>query len=111
MKTKPRPAGLVFDIHVFLASAVRKDGPEIEWTPGARYSLLILSRQPEGEAPDEPLARKSASAAGWTSIRLERSRRLPITATPEGEALRAAFREAVTDGTSVVAYGKPLPAS
>ena len=109
MKAKPRPAGLAFEVHVFLAAAVRKDGPEIEWTPGGRYSLLILSRQPEGEAPNEPLARKSASAAGWTNIKLERSRRLPVTAVPEGEALRAAFREAVTQGTSVVAYSKPLP--
>jgi hypothetical protein len=102
---------MAFEVHVFLGSATAKESAGAEWRVGARYSLLILTRQPEGEAPDEALARKSAAGAGWTSIKLERSRRLPVTTTLEGEALRAAFREAVTQGSSVVAHKDPMPAS
>jgi hypothetical protein len=107
-KLKKRAAQVIHEIHVFLGTGVRKDGAQVEWTPGACYSLLIFTRQPEGEAPDEPLARKSASAAGWTSIKLERSKRLPVTSPPEGDALRAAFREALTDGAAVMAYIRPV---
>jgi hypothetical protein len=107
-KLKTRPAETLHEVHVFLGTAVRKDDADLQWAPGKRYSLLIFSRQPEGEAPDEPLARKSASAAGWTGIKLERSKRLPVTAVPESEALRAAFREALSDGASVVAHGQPV---
>ena len=96
------------EIHVFLGVAQAKEAAGLEWTPGARYSLLILVRQPEGQAPDEALARKWASAAGWTGIKLERSKRLPVTSVPEGEALRAAFREALKDGSSIVAYQAPV---
>ena len=96
------------EIHVFLGAAEAKEAAGIEWRPGARYSLLIMLRQPEGEAPDEAAARKAASAAGWTGIKLERSKRLPVTAVPEGEALRGAFREALKDGSSIVAYQVPV---
>ena len=95
-------------MHVFLGTAIAKEAAGLEWTPGALYSLLILSRQREGEAPDEALARKSASAAGWTGIKLERSKRLPATAALESEALRGAFRDALSEGSSVVAYQEPL---
>jgi len=93
---------------VFLATAVRKDGEEIQWTPGSRYSLLIFTRMPEGQAADEPLARMSASSAGWTHIKLERVKRLAVTSVPGGDVLRAAFNEALVDGSSVVAYQEPL---
>jgi hypothetical protein len=96
------------EVHVFLGTATAKESAGIEWTPGAVYTLLILSRQPEGEAPDEALARKSASAAGWTGIKIERSKRLPVTAMPEGEALRGAFHEALKQGSAIVAYREPV---
>jgi hypothetical protein len=96
------------EIHVFLGVAEAKEAAGLEWTPGARYSLLIMVRQPEGQAPDEALARKSAAAAGWTGIKLERSKRLPVTAVPEGDALRGAFRDALKDGSSIVAYREPV---
>ena len=102
-----RPAQ-AFELHVFLGTATAKEAAGLEWMPGVQYPLLILVRQPEGEMPDEALARRSASAAGWTAIKLERSKRLPATAVPEGEALRDAFREALIQGSAVVAYGKPL---
>lgn len=94
----------VFDVHVFLATAQAKDGFTAGCTPGERHSLLIFCRQAEGEAADERLARKCASAAGWTAIRLERSKRLPVTAVPQEAVLREAFREALKDGYSVVAH-------
>jgi hypothetical protein len=97
-----------FEVHVFLGSATAKESTGLEWTAGARYSLLILARQPEGETPDEALARKSAAAAGWTAIKLERSKRLPVTATLQGEPLRAAFKEALAQGSSVVAHKDPM---
>ena len=93
---------------MFLGVAVAKEAAGLEWTAGARYSLLILVRQPAGQAPDEALARKSASAAGWTGIKLERSKRLPVTAVPESEALRSALREALSAGSAVIAYQEPL---
>ena len=89
---------------MFLATAEARDSVASGCPAGERHALLIFSRQPEGEAPDEPLARKGASNAGWKSIRIERSRRLPATAVPEDEILRAAFREALRDGVSVVAH-------
>jgi len=96
------------EIHVFLGTAEAKEAAGLEWTPGASYSLLIMVRQPEGQAPDEALARRSASAAGWTGIKLERSKRLPVTAVPDGDALRGAFRDALKDGSSIVAYREPV---
>jgi len=96
------------EIHVFLGAAEAKEAAGLEWQPGARYSLLIMVRQPEGQAPDEALARKSASAAGWTGIKLERSKRLAATAVPEGDVLRGAFRDALKDGSSVIAYREPV---
>jgi len=107
-KVRAMASPKTFEVHLFLGSATAKESAGLEWTPGADYSLLILARQPEGEAPDEALARRSASAAGWMAIKLERSRRLPATAMPEGEALRAAFREALDVGSAVVAYREPL---
>jgi len=98
----------LFELHLFLATATAKEAAGQEWTAGAEYALLILARQPEGEAPDEALARRSASAAGWTAIKLERSRRLPASAVPEGEAMRGAFREALAEGSAIVAYREPL---
>jgi len=96
------------EIHVFLGVAEAKEAAGLEWTPGARYSLLIMVRQPEGQEPDEALARKSASAAGWTGIKLERSKRLPVTAVPQGDALRGAFHDALKDGSAVIAYQAPV---
>ena len=96
------------EIHVFLGVAEAKEAAGLEWQPGARYSLLIMVRQPEGQAPDEALARKSASAAGWTGIKIERSKRLPVTAVPQGDALRGAFHDALKDGSAVIAYQQPL---
>src|SRR6185369_6222892 len=93
----------VFEIHVFLAAAVAKDSIAAGCPAGERHSLLIFSRQPEGEEPDARLARKSASAAGWSSIKLERSKRMPVTAALQEAVLRTAFREALKDGSSVVA--------
>ena len=104
----PQASAAAVEVHVFLGTAVRKEGTDIQWTPGARYSLLIFVRQLEKQAPDEAQARKSASAAGWTSIKLERSKRLAVTAVPAGEALRAAFAEALAEGSSVVAYRDPM---
>jgi hypothetical protein len=98
------PPAQVFDVHVFLATAAAKDGVAAGCRAGEVHSLLIFCRQPENEAADERLARKSASAAGWKSIKIERSKRLPVTAEPEDETLRAAFREALRDGFSVVAH-------
>jgi len=95
------------EIHLFLGAAVAKEAAGLEWTPGARYSLLILVRQPEGQAPDEAAARKCASAAGWTAIKIERSKRLPATTAPEGDVMRGAFREALSEGSAVVAYREP----
>jgi len=94
----------IFDVHVFLATAQAKDSVAAGCRAGEVHSLLIFCRQDEGEAADERLARKSASSAGWKSIRIERSKRLPVTAEPQEEVLRAAFREALRDGSAVVAH-------
>jgi len=91
-----------WEVHVFLGlgEARGRDGFE----KGARHSLLIFCRQSTGEAPNESLARKSASQAGWKNIRLERSRRLPATAQPAEPALLAALHEALEEGAAVVAH-------
>jgi hypothetical protein len=94
----------VIELHVFLATAAAKDGFASGCAPGERHSLLIFCRQGEGEAADERLARKCASAAGWTAIKLERSKRLPVTAVPQEAVLGEAFREALKDGFAVVAH-------
>jgi len=91
-------------VHVFLATAEARDSVAAGCAAGERHALLIFSRQAEGEAPDEPAARKGASTAGWKAIRIERSRRLPATAVPEEERAIAAFREALREGVSVVAH-------
>jgi hypothetical protein len=102
---KKRPASIpVFEVHVFLGTATAKNSKDSGCVEGERHALLIFCRQPEGEAADEPLARKSASAAGWTAIKLERSKRLPVTARPEEAVLRAAFADALKEGFSVVAH-------
>ncbi|MBV8031994.1 MAG: hypothetical protein JO035_10845 [Betaproteobacteria bacterium] len=92
------------EIHVFLATAIARDPAATSCAPGEPHSLLIFCRQPEGEAPDERLARMSASASGWSEIRLERSKRLPVTAQPAEAVLRAAFLEALQEGFAVVAH-------
>ena len=103
-KGKTIPSVQSFDVHVFLATACAKDSVAAGCRAGEVHGLLIFCRQPEGEEADERLARKSASAAGWKSIRIERSKRLPVTAEPQEDSLRAAFREALKDGFSVVAH-------
>ena len=94
----------VFDVHVFLATAEARDSIASGCHAGELHGLLIFCRQPEGEEADERLARKGASASGWKGIRIERSTRLPVTAVPEDEVLRSAFREALREGFSVVAH-------
>lgn len=94
----------VFEVHVFLATGTAKDSKGAGCVAGERHSLLIFSRQPEGEQPDERLARKGASATGWTAIRIERSKRLSVTVQPQEPVLREAFAEALKDGFSVVAH-------
>ncbi len=86
------PPTQVFDVHVFLATAASKDGVAAGCRAGEVHGLLIFCRQPENEAADERL------------IRIERSKRLPPTAEPQDEILRAAFREALRDGFSVLAH-------
>ena len=103
-----------FELHVFLATAEAKNSEAAGCAPGERHSLLIFCRQPEGEEGDRPLARKSASAAGWTAIKLERSKCLPVTAVPEEAVLREAFNEALKEGFAVLAHRRredrsPLP--
>ena len=92
---------------MFLATAEARDRAASGCAAGERHALLIFSRQAEGATPDAPLARRGASAAGWKSIRIERSRRLPVTAAPQEPVLKAAFAEALRDGCSVVAYRSP----
>jgi hypothetical protein len=116
LAARRQPPGPVFEVHVFLATAEARDSVAAGCAAGERHALLVFSRQAEGEAPDEPAARKGASAAGWKAIRIERSRRLSATAVPEEEVLRAAFREALRDGVAVVAHRrsedrKPGPAT
>jgi hypothetical protein len=95
----------VTEVHVFVATAAAKDDDAAAGLrKGDRHSLLIFCRQPEGEAPDERLARKSASASGWSEIRLERSKRLAVTAVPQDAVLRAAFNDALKEGFAVVAH-------
>jgi len=103
MARKP-PSGILYEVHVHLATAEAKDSVAAGCRAGEVHGLLVFCRQPEGEAPDERLARKSASAAGWKGIRIERSKRLAVTASPQEETLAAAFREALRDGFSVVAH-------
>jgi hypothetical protein len=98
---------ILFDVHVFLGSAAARDSAASGCPEGERHSLLIFCRQPEGEAADERLARKGASAAGWTGVKLERSKRLPVTAVPQEAVLKAAFGEALRDGCAVVAHRRP----
>lgn len=92
------------ELHVFLATAESRKLEEAGCPVGGRHSLLIFCRQAEGEEADERLARKSASAAGWTAIRLERSKCLPVTAVPQEPVLRDAFNDALRDGSAVVAH-------
>ena len=101
---KGTAAAPVFELHVFIATAAAKDDPVAGLHKGDRHSLLIFCRQAEGEEADERLARKSASASGWSEIRLERSKRLPVTAVPQDAVLRAAFNDALKEGFAVVAH-------
>ena len=104
MQKKRAAVTKAFDVHVFLATACARDSVAAGCPKGERHSLLIFCRQPEGEAPDEQLARRGASTAGWREIRLERAKRLPVNAVPQDPVLRAAFQEALKDGVSVVAH-------
>jgi hypothetical protein len=98
-----RAAG-AFDIHVFLASGAATKASGADWRAGERYSLLIFSRQPIGERPDAKLASKGAATAGWTDVKLERSKRLPSGAVPADATLQEAFGDALAQGCSVVAH-------
>lgn len=93
-----------FEVHVFLASGEAKKSNEAGCKAGERHSLLVFCRQPEGQEADERLARKSAAAAGWTAVKLERSKRLPVTAVPQEPVLRDAFNDALAEGFAVVAH-------
>src|SRR4029079_9186907 len=103
-KGKTIPAVQSYELHVFLATACSKDSVAAGCRAGEVHGLLIFCRQLEGEEAEERLARKSASAAGWKGIRIERSKRLPVTAEPHEEVLRGAFREALREGFSVLAH-------
>jgi hypothetical protein len=91
-----------YEVHVYLATAVAKTAPGL--IKGERYAVLIFCRGPEGKPAQERAARLCASQAGWTSIEIERSRRLPAQARPAEPTLRAAFEEALREGGSVVAH-------
>lgn len=99
-------APTAFELHVFLATGVAaaRSGA----SAGKRYSLLILSRQQEGEPADERLARQGAATAGWKELQIERSKRLPAGVPPAEPTLKAAFDDALRDGCAVLAYEKPL---
>jgi len=98
-----------FELHVFLATGVAVPGSGA--SAGKRYSLLIFSRQREGEPADERLAREGAASAGWKELQIERSKRLPAGVPPAEDTLKAAFDDALRDGCSVLAYEKPLAAA
>ncbi len=103
----PGHAG-VFDVHVFLAAGSAKPDNDAGCRPGARHSLLIFSRQPEGTEADPALARKGAAYAGWTRVKLERSRRLAPASPPAEATLLAAFNDSLALGCSVVADRREL---
>jgi hypothetical protein len=96
-----------FEVHVFLATGVAV-AENTDFTPGARYSLLIFSRQPEGEEADADLARQGAATAGWEDVQLERARRLTAASEPGDAILREALGEALSEGCSVVAHRRSL---
>lgn len=96
MKTKARV------VHVYLATAEARTAPGL--IKGERYSLLIFCRGPEGKPAQERAARLCAAEAGWTSIEIERWRKLPATARPAEPTLLAAFDEALREGGAVVAH-------
>jgi hypothetical protein len=89
----PHPlASLLFEeepneLRVFLATGEAN---------GARHALLIFCRGAERDAC------RSAAEAGWTSLSIERSRRL--AARPVEPVLAAAFDEALREGSAVVAH-------
>jgi hypothetical protein len=96
-----------FEVHVFLGTgvAMAENGGFI---PGARYSLLIFSRQPKDEEGDARLAREAAATAGWKNVELEQSRRLSSATQPGDPTLREALGEALSEGCSVVAHRRRL---
>jgi hypothetical protein len=96
------------DVHVFLATGAATKANGADYRAGERYSLLIFCRQPIGEKPDRQLAGKSAGASGWKDVKLERSRRLPSGSAPADAILQEAFGEALSQGSSVVAYREPV---
>jgi hypothetical protein len=101
-------SAVVFEVHVFLGTGTAKRGNEGGCKAGERHSLLIFSRQPEGQAPDEAHAGKGAALAGWTQVKVERSMRLSPGSMPSEATLRDAFRDALALGCTVVADRRAL---
>jgi len=97
-----------FDVHVFLATGAATKANSADYRVGERYSLLIFCRQPIGEKANGKLASKGAAAAGWKEVNLERSKRLASREAPADAILREAFRDALSEGCSVVAYREPV---
>ena len=102
------PSAEALEMHVFLASGVATASSGPGCARGKRYSLLIFSRQPAGQAANKRLARDGAGSAGWKEVKLERSKVLPASAALGEATLKAAFADALKDGCAVVAYKKPL---
>jgi hypothetical protein len=101
-------SAIVFEVHVFLGTGTAQAGNDGGCKPGARHSLLIFSRQPEGQTPDEAHASESAASAGWTHVKVERSMRLSPGSMPSEATLRDAFRDALALGCTVVADRRAL---
>ena len=101
----------MFDVHVFLAVGSAKADNDAGCRTGARHSLLIFSRQQPGGEADEALARKGAAFAGWTRVKLERSRRLASSTPPAEAILLAAFNDSLALGCSVLADRRELPST
>ena len=80
--------------------------PGMEGPEGELHSLLIFSRQPNGTASDEKLARRGAAFAGWRRVIFERSAKLP--ARPPDFNLAAAYEDALALGCSVIADRRAL---
>jgi hypothetical protein len=91
---------------MFLATGEAKKNNDAGCPEGDVHSLLIFSRQADGTASDEKLARRGAAWAGWRRVIFERSARLP--ARPADPNLGAAYQDALALGCSVIADRRTL---
>jgi hypothetical protein len=99
------------DVYVFSANGRAAVGNEFGYPPGEKHALLILLRQRPGSEADWIAAEVTATVRGWYElVFLEASTVLPQNLVGLPEQAVEAYRQAMENGSALVAFAEAIDA-